>query len=105
MRVASSRAEHLSQVAPAGRRNVYVGWQTVVRGKGYATFLRRYSLGRGWTGRAKKVSPAYGSVAIWPGDTFGLSTRGGTALLSWGSAVKNRPVSDIWFATAKLPAR
>jgi BNR repeat-like domain len=105
VRVASSRTEHLTQVAPAGRRSVYVGWQTVVRGKGYATFLRRYSLGRGWTGPARKVSPAYGSVAIWPGDTFGLSTRGGTALLSWGSAVKNRLVSDIWYATAKLPAR
>lgn len=105
VRVASSRTEHLTQVAPVGRRNVYVGWQTVVRGKGYATFLRRYALGRGWTGRAKKVSPAYGNVAIWPGDTFGLSTRSGRALVSWGSAVKNRPVSDIWFATAKLPER
>ncbi|HJU36689.1 MAG TPA: sialidase family protein [Gaiellaceae bacterium] len=105
VRVASSRTEHLTEVEPAGRRNVYVGWQTVVRGKGYATFLRRYSPGRGWTGPAKKISPAYGNVAVWPGDTFGLSTKGGTALVSWGSAVKNRLVSDIWFAKAKLPAR
>lgn len=105
LRVASSRTEHLTQVAPAGRRNVYVGWQTVVRGKGYATFLRRYSLGRGWTAPATKVSPAYGKPRIWPGDTFGLSTRGGTALLSWGSAIKGRAASEIWFATARLPAR
>jgi len=105
VKVASSRTEHLTQVAPAGRRNVYVGWQTVVHGKGYATFLRRYRVGHGWTGPAKKVSPAYGKPKIWPGDTFGLSTRGGTALLSWGSAIKGRPASDIWFQAAELPAR
>jgi hypothetical protein len=102
--VASSRTGHLTQVAVAGRGNVYIGWQTPVSGKGYATFLRRYSIGHGWTGPAKKISPAYGRTNVWPGDTFGLSTRGGTALVSWGSAI-NRPASDIWFSTAKLPAR
>ena len=105
VRVASSRTEHLTQVAAAGRRSVYVAWQTPVRFKGYTTFVRRYSLGRGWTGPAERVSPAYGNAQVWPGDTLGLSAKGGTALLSWGSAVKNRLVSDIWFATAKLPAR
>jgi hypothetical protein len=104
VRVASSRTEHLTQVAAAGRRNVYVAWQTVVRRKGYATYVRRYALGRGWTTPARKVSPAYGEPRIWPGDTFGLSVKHGTALLSWGSAVKSR-ASEIWFATVKLPAR
>jgi hypothetical protein len=105
LQVASSRTEHLTEVAAAGRRNVYVAWQTIVRGKGYATFLRRYSLGRGWTAPAKKVSPAYGKPGIWPGDTFGLSTRNGEAILSWGSALKARQGSEIYSATAKLPAR
>jgi BNR repeat protein len=105
VKVASSRTEHLTEVSPAGRRNVYVGWQTIVRGKGYATFLRRYAVGHGWTGPAKKVSPADGKPKVWPGDTFGLSTRGGTALLSWGSAVQKRRASDIYFRAAKLPAR
>jgi hypothetical protein len=105
LQVASSPTEHLTEVAAAGRRNVYVAWQTIVRGKGYATFLRRYSLGRGWTAPAKKVSPAYGKPGIWPGDTFGLSTRNGEAILSWGSALKARQGSEIYSATAKLPAR
>jgi hypothetical protein len=105
LRVASSRTEHLTEVSPAGRRNVYVAWQTVVRGKGYATFLRRYRLGQGWTAPAKQISTAYGKPKIWPGDTFGLSARGGIALLSWGSAVKKRLASDIYFRAAKLPAR
>jgi hypothetical protein len=42
---------------------------------------------------------------VWPGDTFGLSTRNGTAFLSWGSAIKGRQTSDIYFATAKLRSR
>jgi hypothetical protein len=105
LRVASSPTEHLTEVTPAGHRNVYVGWQTIVRGKGYATFLRRYRVGHGWTGPAKKVSPAYGKPKVWPGDTFGLSTRGGMALVSWGSAVKQRLSSDIYFRAVKLPAR
>lgn len=105
LRVASSRTEHLTEVSPAGRRSVYVAWQTVVRSKGYATFLRRYRLGRGWTAPPKQISTAYGKPKIWPGDTFGLSSRGGVALLSWGSAVKKRLASDIYFRAAKLPAR
>jgi BNR repeat-like domain len=103
--VASSRSGHLTEVAAAGRGNVYVGWQTIVRGKGYGTFLRRFSLGKGWTSGAVRISPAYGNRNVWPGDTFGLSTKSGSALLSWGSAINGRPASDIYFAKAKLPAR
>jgi hypothetical protein len=104
VRVASSRTEHLTQVAAAAPGDVYVGWQTIVGRKGYATYLRRYSVGHGWTGPAKRISPAYGKPKIWPGDTFGLSTMGGTALVSWGSAVGHRRASDIWFSTVTLPA-
>jgi len=97
-KAASSRTEHLTQVAAAGRGNVFVGWQTVVTGKGYAMFLRRYSVGHGWTGPARRISPAYGQAKIWPGDTFGLSAKNGSALLSWGSAVKPRKKSEIYFS-------
>jgi len=104
LRVASSRTEHLTEVAAAGRGDVYVGWQTVVRGKGYATFLRRYSPPKGWTGPAVRVSPAYGNPRVWPGDTFGISTKNGAAVLSWGSANGKRRRSDIYFSTRRLPA-
>jgi BNR/Asp-box repeat len=104
LRVASSRSEHLTEVAAAGPRDVYVGWQTVVRGKGYATFLRRYALGKGWTGPAARVSPAYGNPKVWPGDTFGLTTKNGAAILSWGSADNGRRRSDIYSTTVTLPA-
>jgi hypothetical protein len=105
VQVAASPTEHLTEVAVAGRGDVYVAWQTIVSGKGYATYLRRYSVAHGWTGPPTKISPAYGKPKVWPGDTFGLSTIGSTALVSWGSATGARSESDIWFSTAKLPAR
>jgi hypothetical protein len=106
LRVASSRTEHLTEVAAAGGHDVYVGWQTVVRGKGYATFLRRFVIGKGWTGPAVRVSPAYGNPKVWPGDTFGLTAKNGSALVSWGSANHGRRRgSQIYFSTVKLPAR
>lgn len=103
LRVAGSRSEHLMVLAAVGPRDVYVGWQTPVPKKGYATFLRRLSVGKGWTGPATKISPRYGNVRNWPGDTFGLSTRGGSAVVSWGSAV-GQTASQIWATVTRLPA-
>jgi hypothetical protein len=105
LQVASSHSEHLTEVAAAGRHDVYVAWQTVIRRKGYATFLRRYVVGKGWTGPAKRVSPAYGNAKVWPGDTFGLSARNGSAVLSWGSAIGGRRASEIYSASVRLPPR
>ncbi|HLY86139.1 MAG TPA: sialidase family protein [Gaiellaceae bacterium] len=96
--VASGRTEHLTEVAAAGPGSVYVGWQTIVSGKGYATFLRSFSPGRSWTSRATRVSPAYGEPRVWPGDTFGLSAKNASAILSWGSAIKGRSGSEIYSA-------
>lgn len=104
LRVSSSRSEHLTEVTAAGSGNVYVAWQTIVRGKGYATFARRYAVGEGWTGAARKVSHAYGNPKIWPGDTFGLSTRNNSAILSWGSANNRRNTSAIYSTAVELPA-
>lgn len=102
IRVASGRTGHLTEVAAAGSGSVYVGWQTIVPGKGYATFVRRYSRGKGWTSRAIRASPAYGKPKVWPGDTFGLSARKGSAILSWGSATKDHPGSEIYSATVAV---
>jgi hypothetical protein len=53
--------------------------------RGYATYVRRRSLAEGWTGPARRVSHKYGSKTLWPGDTFGLSSSGGHAVISWGT--------------------
>lgn len=103
VQVASSRSEHLMEVAPAGRGRVYIAWQTPVKGKGYATFLRPFSLGHGWTGPTRMISKRYGQVGIWPGDTFGLSQRGASAILSWGSAIGRRARSEIYSSAVQVP--
>jgi hypothetical protein len=105
VRVTRSPGENLVEVAAAGRRDVYVAWQTVVRGKGYATFARRYAVGHGWTGRPVRASAAYGATKHWPGDTFGISTDSHKrVLLSWGSAVGGSAFSQIWARAMSLPS-
>lgn len=103
VRVASSRSQHLLEVAPAGRGQAFVAWQTPVRHKGYATFLRPFSLGQGWTGAARMVSKRYGQMGVWPGDTFGLSQLGSSAILSWGSAIGGRARSEIYSSAVRVP--
>lgn len=78
----------------------YVAWQTDASPLGYATYLRPYSITRGWLGPAVRVSNRYGSTKIWPGDTFGIAiVRGGPGTrvaLSWGSAVGGSKDSEIY---------
>jgi hypothetical protein len=97
LRATSGSTERLVEVAAAGRGSVYVGWQSPRPGKGYATYLRRYALTEGWTGPTRKVSRRYGSITTWPGDTFGLSTSQGSAIVSWGSS------EEIYATRATLP--
>ena len=98
LRVTSGSTERLVEVAAAGAGSVYVGWQTPVPHRGYAMYLRRFVPGEGWTGSAKRISRKYGSSKIWPGDTFGLTRSGGSAIVSWGSS------GEILATHATLPA-
>jgi len=98
--------ENLVEVAAAGRRQVYVAWQTALGG--YATYVRRFTVGRGWTSRAVRISSHYGYPNSWPGDTFGISVEsGGAAVVSWGEASPLTPngVPEIYAASITLPHR
>ena len=99
-----TRAMHLVEVAGGRRGIAYVGWQTSASPRGYATYLRAYSTSKGWLGRALRVSPKFGSLKVWPGDTFGIATRPGTGKVSvtWGSAVGGSGNSEIWGAVVTL---
>jgi hypothetical protein len=108
LRVTSSKRrrgvklENLVEVAAAGRRDVYLGWQTVSTHGFYATYLRRLSVGHGWTSRAVKISTGFADARGWPGDTIGISVEpSGAAVLSWGQTGTGVP--DIYAAVAKLP--
>jgi hypothetical protein len=46
------------------------------------------------------VSPDFGDTAVWPGDTFGISTLSpGHVVLSWGSATPSTQKKSNIFAT------
>ena len=50
------------------------------------------------------VSPQFGHVKDWPGDTFGLSASGPRRVtLSWGSAVGTTQNSEIYESVVQLP--
>jgi len=98
-------APRIVEVA-GGRPGVaYVGWQTSAPAQGYATYLRAFSVTRGWLGPAIQVSGRYGNPAVWPGDTFGLSVLPGLRprlALTWGSAVGGSQDSQIYAADVTL---
>jgi hypothetical protein len=99
-------ALHNVEVAGAGPGVADVAWQSDDSPRGYATYLRPFSITRGWLAPAIRVSPQFGNKKIWPGDTFGLSVLSPDRVaLSWGSAIKNYKNSQIYAAVVRLPRR
>jgi len=90
-------AVHIVQVAAGEPGVAYVGWLADDSASGYALYVRPFSIKAGWLSERVRVSRAYGNSAIWPGDTFGLSTLAPVStgphahwprvVVSWGSAV------------------
>jgi hypothetical protein len=97
-------ALHNVQSAGAGPGIAEVAWQADNSPQGYATYLRPFSIRRGWLAPVRQVSVDYGAPAIWPGDTFGISVLPGrngprgpeNVALSWGSAVGGSQNSEIY---------
>jgi hypothetical protein len=96
-------AMHNVESVAAGPGIADIAWQTD-NSPGYATYLRPFSIKRGWLAPVMQVSRQYGDPAIWPGDTFGISVlppwNGQGApehvVLSWGSAVGGSQNSQIY---------
>jgi hypothetical protein len=98
---------HLVQVTGGARGVAYVGWQTSASARGYATYLRPFSVTKGWLAKAVRVSPRFGNPTVWPGDTIGLADLPGSGQVpvSWGSASGPSRTSEIWAAVVREPAR
>ena len=95
-------APHIVESAGGQAGIAYIAWQTSAPSQGYATYLRPFSIRRGWLAAAIKVSPAYGSARIWPGDTFGIAPLpDGSISLTWGSALGTSKRSAIYAATVR----
>jgi hypothetical protein len=98
----TDNAPHIVESAGGQPGIAYVAWQTSAPAQGYATYLRPFSIRRGWLAPAIKVSAAYGNARIWPGDTFGISPLpDGSISLTWGSAVGPSKVSAIYASVVK----
>jgi len=105
------RAEHVMAVAGGRAGAAYLGWLSDNNHRGFAQYLRPFSVRRGWLSAPVRVSRKFGNRAIWPGDTIGVSvlSRGHgrpRVMVSWGSAVsRHRPVplSQIWAAFVTGP--
>jgi hypothetical protein len=79
-------APHIMEVTGGGPGIAYVGWLSDSDPRGYAEYLRAFSVTRGWLSPPAPISSQYGDPAVWPGDTFGISTLSPTEVaLSWGS--------------------
>jgi hypothetical protein len=99
----TDHAPHIVESAGGQAGIAYIAWQTSAPAPGYATYLRPFSIHRGWLAPAIKVSRAYGNAKIWPGDTFGISLLpDGSISLTWGSAVGSRKFSAIYASVVKI---
>jgi hypothetical protein len=89
---------HIMEVAGGGGGIVYVSWLSSSSPRGYAEYLRAYSVIRGWLSAPVRVSIEFGDTSIWPGDTTGISTLSpNDVVLSWGSATPTtQKTSEIW---------
>jgi len=94
----NDNATHIVQVAGGAPGVAYVGWLADNSPRGYALYLRTFSISRGWLSGPRRISHQYGNSGIWPGDTFGISTGAGQLQLSWGGAVGGSPNSEIFAA-------
>jgi len=93
----TDNATHIVQVAGGSPGLAYVGWLADNSPQGYALYLRSFSISKGWLSAPIRISRTYGNPAIWPGDTFGISTEPAAPtgpqagwpriVVSWGSAV------------------
>jgi hypothetical protein len=91
---------HIMEVAGAGSGVAYVGWLSNSDPRGYAAYLRAFSITRGWLSDPVQVSTEFGDPSVWPGDTIGISTLSSNdVVLSWGSATPTSgKKSDIFAA-------
>ena len=98
---------HITEVTGAGAGIAYVSWHTDTDQRGYAQYLRVFSIRHGWMSAATQLSSAFGNRAVWPGDTFGISSWPPDRLVvSWGSATSpGAEKSEIFAASVTVSLR
>jgi hypothetical protein len=101
-----SNVPHVMEVAGGGPGISYVSFFSAADPRGYADYLRTFSIAKGFVSAPLQVSPEFGDPNLWPGDTFGISALTPTDLvLSWGSATpSSSDVPEIFAANVDAGA-
>jgi BNR/Asp-box repeat len=99
-------AEHIMAVAGGRPGTAYLGWLSDNSPRGFAQYLRPFSVRTGWLSPPVRISRQFGNRAVWPGDTIGISLLRREhghqqIMLSWGSAVSHQ-TSQIWATRVTL---
>jgi hypothetical protein len=101
----SDNDPHITQVTGGAAGQAYVGVlsdasPTTGATVGYSLTLRPFSIANGFATGPLTVSPQLGDPAVWPGDTFGLTTASpSTIAVSWGSAIPGNKKSQVFATT------
>jgi hypothetical protein len=94
---------HIIEVAGGANGIAYVAWLSDSDSRGYALYLRTFSIKKGWLSPPVRISTGFGDSSVWPGDTFGISTTNPTRLvLTWGSAVPPDNQPNIYAVPVKV---
>lgn len=94
---------HIIEVAGGANGIAYVAWLSDSDPRGYAVYLRTFSITKGWLTPPVRISKDFGDSTVWPGDTFGISiTNPNRLVLSWGSAVTPNTESNIYAVPVKV---
>jgi hypothetical protein len=94
---------HILEVVGGANGIAYVAWLSDSDSRGYAMYLRTYSIQKGWLSPPVRISKGFGNSGVWPGDTFGITIRNPNSLvLSWGSAVSPDSDSNIYAVPVKV---
>jgi hypothetical protein len=99
---------HIMEVEGGPAGTAYVGVLTDSDPRGYAMYLRTFSIRGGWQSAPYQVSDEFGDPDVWPGDTFGISLLGPSDVtLSWGSATPSvgNKKSDIFARSVHVALR
>jgi hypothetical protein len=94
---------HIIEVAGGADGIAYVAWLSNSDSRGYALYLRTFSIKKGWLSPPVRISKGFGDSSVWPGDTFGISTTNPTRLvLTWGSGVPPDNQPNIYAVPVKV---
>ncbi len=94
-------AGHIMEVAGGGPGIAYVSYLSNNSTRGWALYLRVFSINNGLLTPPIQVSSLFGAPPVWPGDTTGISSLSATkVVVSWGSGipVRGQPKSQIFAA-------